>query len=68
MANIIDYLSDGLYEGEDMDTEAPDDGMVDISSSETEGGNLGDVDEKDSSILNSSSDSCLRPLEKRGPF
>ena len=60
MANIIDYLSDGLYEGEDMDTEAPDDGVVDIPSSETEGGNLGDVDEKDSSILNSSSDSPLR--------
>ena len=43
-----------------MDTEPPDDGVVDIPSSETEGGNLGDVDEKDSSILNSSSDSILR--------
>ena len=35
MANIIDYLSDGLYEQEGMDTEPPDDGVVDIPSSET---------------------------------
>ena len=43
-----------------MDTEPPGDGIVDIPSSETEGGNLGDDEEKDSSILNSSSDSTLR--------
>ena len=43
-----------------MDTETPGDGVVDIPSSETEGGNLGDDEEKDSSILNSSSDSTLR--------
>ena len=42
-----------------MDTEPPGDGIVDIPSSETEGGNLGDDEEKDSSILNSSSDSTL---------
>ena len=60
MANIIDYLSDGIYEEGDMDTEPPGDGIVDIPSSETEGGNLGDDEEKDSSILNSSSDSTLR--------
>ena len=37
MANIIGFLSDGIYEGEDMDTEPPGDGIVDIPSSETEG-------------------------------
>ena len=59
MANIIDYLSDGLHNGwgEDMDTGPSDDGVVDIPSSETKPGNLGDVDEKDSSLLDSSSDS-----------
>ena len=58
MANIIDYLSDGLYDGgEDMDTGPPDDGVVDIPSSETEPGNFEDVDENDSSLLDSSSDS-----------
>ena len=35
MANIIDYLSDGLYE-EDMDTEPPR-GIVDIPSSRVRG-------------------------------
>ena len=60
MANIIEYLSDGLYDKGDMDTEPPGDGIVDIPSSETEGGNLGDDEEKDSSILNSSSDSTRR--------
>ena len=59
MANIIEFLSDGIYEEEGMDTEPPGDGIVDIPSSETEGGNLGDDEEKDSSILNSSSDSTL---------
>ena len=42
-----------------MNTEPPGDGIVDIPSSETEGGNLGDDEEKDSSILNSSRDSTL---------
>ena len=60
MANIIGYLSDGLYDEGDMDTEPPGDGIVDIPSSEIKGGNLGDDEEKDSSILNSSSDSTLR--------
>ena len=48
MANIIDYLSDGLYE-EDMDTEPPR-GIVDIPSSESEVENFGDDDERDSSF------------------
>ena len=58
MANIIDYLSDGLYENEDMDTEPPR-GIVDIPSSESEVENFGDDDERDSSVLESSSDSNL---------
>ena len=59
MANIIGYLSDGLYE-EDMDTKPPQgDGIVDIPSSESEVGDLGDDDERDSSVLESSSDSNL---------
>ena len=57
MANIIDYLSDGLYE-EDMDTEPPR-GIVDIPYSESEVENHGDDDERDSSVLESSSDSNL---------
>ena len=59
MANIIGYLSDGIYEEEDMDTGTPGDGIVDIPSSETEGGDLGDDEERDSSVLDSSSDSTL---------
>ena len=61
MANIIDYLSDGIYGGEDMDTEPPHrGGIVDIPSSESEvGGHGGDV-EDDSSVLDSSSDSNLK--------
>ena len=61
MANIIDYLSDGLYE-EEMDTEPPPRRgrrIVDIPSSESEVGDHGDEHEKDSSLLNSSSDSDL---------
>ena len=66
MANIIEYLSDGLYDEGDMDTEPPGDGIVDIPSSETEGGNLWDDEEKDSSILDSSSDST--PVKKFHPL
>ena len=62
IANIIEYLLDGLYNKGDMDTEPPGDGIMDIPSSETEGGNLGDDEEKDSSILDSSSDST--PMQK----
>ena len=66
MANIIDYLSDGLYE-EDMDTEPPR-GIVDIPFSESEVGDLGDDNERDSSVLESSSDSNLvRNVPSVGP-
>ena len=58
MANIIDYLSDGLYEDMDVDTRPPR-GIVDIPSSESEVENFGDDDERDSSVLVSSSDSNL---------
>ena len=55
MANVFGYLSDGLYEEEDVDTEPYGNGLVDFSSSETGNGDLGDDEEKDSSILESSS-------------
>ncbi len=60
MANIIDYLSDGIYGGEETDTgHRPRRSIVDIPSSESEveghGGDVGD----DSSVLDSSSDSNL---------
>ena len=60
MANIIDYLSDGIYGGEETDTgHRPRRSIVDIPSSESEvEGHGGDV-EDDSSVLDSSSDSNL---------
>ena len=60
MANIIEYLSDGIYENEDMDTEPPHrGGIVDIPSSESEVEDHGDDVGGDSSVLDSSSDSNL---------
>ena len=60
MANIIDYLLDGIYENEDMDTEPPHrDGIVDIPSSESEVEYHGGDVERDSSVLDTSSDSNL---------
>ena len=60
MNNVIDYLSDGIYGGEDTDMEPRHRrSIVDIPSSESEvGGHGGDV-EDDSSVLDSSSDSNL---------
>ena len=62
MANIIGYLSDGLYVEEDMDTGPPGGRIVDIPSSETEGGDVGDDEQRDSSVLDSSSDSALAQM------
>ena len=55
MANQIGYLSDGRY-GEDVDAELYGNGFVDYSFPKTEKRDLGDDEEKDSSILESSSD------------
>ena len=55
MANQIGYLSDGRY-GEDTDAELYGNGFVDYSFPKTEKRDLGDDEEKDSSILESSSD------------
>ena len=55
MANQIGYLSDGRY-GDDVDVELYGNGFVDYSFPKTEKRDLGDDEEKDSSILESSSD------------
>ena len=55
MANQIGYLSDRRY-GEDVDMELYGNGFVDYSFPKTEKRDLGDDEEKDSSILESSSD------------
>ena len=59
MANIIGYFLDGLYGEEDVDTEPYGNGIVDIPSSKTGDGDLGDDEGKYFSILDSSSNPIL---------
>ena len=67
MANQIGYLSDGRY-GEDTDAELYGNGFVDYSFPKTEKRDLGDDEEKDSSILESSSDPFpVLPVPSVGP-